>query len=44
MLEQHRRSYEADRILEQNFEEDMKQILKRLPQVYGHLSILISYA
>ena len=25
---------EADRILEQNFEEDMKQIFKRLPQVY----------
>ncbi|TVU44539.1 hypothetical protein EJB05_03984 [Eragrostis curvula] len=34
---------EADRILEQNFEEDMKQIFKRLPQVYGHLKMLILY-
>ena len=30
---------EADRILEQNFEEDMKQIFKRLPQVCHHLAI-----
>jgi superfamily II DNA/RNA helicase len=30
---------EADRILEQNFEEDMKQIFKRLPQVCDHLAI-----
>lgn len=31
---------EADRILEQNFEEDMKQIFKRLPQVYDNLTTL----
>jgi hypothetical protein len=30
---------EADRILEQNFEEDMKQIFKRLPRVCDHLAI-----
>lgn len=30
---------EADRILEQNFEEDMKQIFKRLPQVCHNLPI-----
>jgi ATP-dependent RNA helicase DDX18/HAS1 len=30
---------EADRILEQNFEEDMKQIFKRLPLVHFHLAI-----
>jgi superfamily II DNA/RNA helicase len=31
---------EADRILEQNFEEDMKQIFTRLPQVCDNLTTL----
>jgi hypothetical protein len=30
---------EADRILDQNFEDGMKQIVKRLPQVCDHLAI-----
>ena len=30
---------EADRILEKNFAEDMKQIFKRLPRVCDHLAI-----
>jgi superfamily II DNA/RNA helicase len=32
---------EADRILEANFEEDMKQIFKRLPQVDMLFFVLI---
>ena len=31
---------EADRILEQNFEEDMKKIIKLLPKVFSRLCIL----